>query len=298
MHTTAIPRLMSTVNPMTSSDALAETAARQHHRRSREEVEALAKNFVATPVEAAPAPAKPRVRLVLAAGGAMLLTVLAFSAWPEREATPPGPAETARPVTEAEQWRQRYEAERERKRQELASGQEYLQRIAAADNALLNDMTARAENLAGRSVAVASAPASGQVPTPREEPAKAANAVPATAPSKAPANSSQSATTGVGTPPKPASAPAPAPQQQVAKAAPAEPAPPVTVQAAPVASCSIHVSELSSSGKLTYADVARMKGARVDTRTGHVFTPPVQAAGGRTVIFEVMPSGCVRLARR
>lgn len=102
--------------------------------------------------------------------------------------------------------------------------------------------------------------------------------------------------------PVPAAPAIPAPQgaaavaPTVARAAPAvaTPAPDV---AAEKASCTIHVSELSSSGKLTYADVARMQGVRKDERTGNVLTPPVKAAGGRMVSFEVLPTGCVRVVR-
>ena len=63
------------------------------------------------------------------------------------------------------------------------------------------------------------------------------------------------------------------------------------------ASCQIHVSELTKSGKLTYADVKRMKGSRFDEKSGHVFTPPIQAAGGRSIVFEVFPNGCVLVGR-
>ncbi|MGH8482251.1 MAG: hypothetical protein ACRES8_07315, partial [Nevskiaceae bacterium] len=75
-------------------------------------------------------------------------------------------------------------------------------------------------------------------------------------------------------------------------------APPATqVAQADPSECTIHVSELSKSGKLTYADVARMKGARLNDKTGSVYTPPVQAGGGRTVVFEVLPNGCVEVVR-
>jgi len=289
-------RPMMTANPTAPTDLPFESAASRHHRRSRHEVEALAKNFVATPVEEVPPPAKPRLRLA-AAGGVALLTLLTILFWPrnaEVEAARPA-VDTSRAAAEAEQWRQRYEAERERKRQELKAGSDYMAKMAAADATLMKDMSAQAELLARR-VAAAPAPAAAErEPTPRDEPIRTASAQPA--PSKA--ASPSRATTTAGAAPAPASAPAriePAPQQQVAKAAPAQSAPVTTAAAA--SSCSIHVSELSKSRKLTYADIARMKGARMDARTQHVFTPPVQTVGGRSMVFEVMPSGCVRMVRQ
>jgi hypothetical protein len=286
--------MMNTVNPTLDPANPAdhpESAAARHHKRSREEVEALAKNFVATPVEEVPPPPKPRTRVALAGAGVALLAVLAFVVWPRREAERAATtAEPSRATAEAEQWRQRYEAERERKRKELAGGKEYLERIAAADTALFKDMTERAQQLAERAAA-APAPARESVPTPREEPAKVAP--------KPAASSSAPAETASSPAPAPAPAPVkPAPPQEVAKAAPAPAttAPAATAAPAVKASCAIHVSELSSSGKLTYEAVKGMKGVRVDAN-GHVFTPPVAAGGGRTVVFEVMPDSCVRVVR-
>lgn len=267
---------MSTANP-TSPDGPFDPSHGPHHRRSREEMEALAKNFVAAPVEKAPAPAKPFAKIAMAAGGVALLAVLVVVAWPAREeAARPAPAEANRAAAEVEELRQRLEAERERKRQDLAAGKEYLERIAAADASLVDEMTERAQRLSERAAA-APATATDDVPTPRDEPAPTAPAP------KAPATSLAAAAPAAPAPAKTA----PAPEQQVAKAAPAE-----------AVKCALHVSELSKSGKLTYADVARMKGARLDEKTGNVTTPPVQSIGKRPVAFEVQPNGCARLVRQ
>lgn len=247
--------------------------AAPHHRRSREEVEALAKNFIAAPAGSAPTVDGPRRIAVLGAAGAVLAATLAWLAWPEPEAVRRAVAEAPRATSEADQWRQKYEAERERKRRELAAGKEYLERIAAADSALLKDMTTRASQLAERAVVApaASAPVAQGVPTPRDLPARAA----------APAQPKAA----------PTSQPEPARPEPAASVASQE------VAQAPKASCSIHVSELSSSGTLTYEQVTRMKGARLDAGTGIVLTPPVPARGGRTVMFEVAPDGCVRVRK-
>lgn len=254
-------------------DSVADGAT-PHHRRSREEVEALAKKFVAAPAEAVPAGSGPRLLVGLGAAGVALAAVLAWLAWPQPEAARPAAAEAPRATAEADQWRQKFEAERERKRRELAAGKEYLERIAAADGALLKDMTTRASQLDERAVATAaaSASASERVPAPRDEPARVATA-----------------------PAQPGAAPVSQPE-------PARPAPAATagsqeVAQAPKSSCAIHVSELSSSGELTYQDVKRMQGTRLDAETGIVLTPPVPARGGRTVVFEVAPDGCVRVRK-
>jgi hypothetical protein len=204
-----------------------------------------------------------------------------------------GNQEQSRASAEVEELRQRMEAERERQRKELEAGKEYMERIAAADAAQLKDLAAQVDRLTERVAKMsAAAPASTDAPTPREETRTAA------APAKqAPATTTASASPAPATTAAPApqkAAPAPAQQQQ---AAPAQ-AEPTQVAQAPASDCKIHVSELSSSGKLTYESIKKMKGARVDESTGHVFTPPVPAAGGRTVTFEVMPDGCVRVARR
>lgn len=268
------------MNPATQTLGSVADGATPHHRRSREEVEALAKNFVAAPTETPRAPAKPRTRVALAGAGVTVLALLVFMVWPQREEIAhQAQPDSSRAAMEAEQWRQRYEAERERKRRELAAGNEYLERMAAADSALMKDMTSRADKLAARAAVAPSAAAAAGVPTPREEPARARVAA---APVKPAPTQSRAAPTS---------------QPEAAKVAPTTAAAPSQVAQAPAASCSIHVSELSSSGKLTYQDVTRMKGARLDPETGYVLTPPVKAAGGRSVVFEVGPDGCVRVRR-
>lgn len=278
---------MNTATPTPNGSA--DSSATAHARRSREEVEALAKNFVGTPTEEPILPAKPSARLAIMGGGAAALVavVLAVVFWPKAkdEAAIRNQAEASRAAAEAEQYAKRFEEERERKRQELASGKDYLERMAEADAALMKDLSDSAGALAERAARAPALAPSDQPPTPRDASAKPAPAKAAPAP--APAQTTATA----------AAAPAkPAPASETPKA---EPAAPASEEVAQVdkSQCSIHVSELSKSGKLTYADIKRMKGARVDEDTGNVFTPPVKAEG-RTVVFEVLPTGCVRLARR
>ena len=189
-------------------------------RRNRAELEQLAAEFVNSRIHIrAPAP-RPLPKRPLAAAAAVLLLALgAWRVWPDDDVTP---VREAVAVADNGDYARRLEAERERQRLQLQRSREYLARMAAADRALLGEMTARARSLPEAPSALA----------------------------------------------------------QVA-----------------AATCGIHVSELSKSGKLTYADVTRMKGAKLDPDTGNVLTPPVQA-GSRTVVFEVMPTGCVRLTRR
>ncbi len=280
---------------MNSTDSQNQNGSPQtpHHRRSREEVEALAKNFVATPVGEVPPSKKGRMAMI-GGGVALALVVITVLAWPKRQVQrDTSAADAAAAAAEAEQWKARLEAEKERKRKELEAGSDYLERIAASDAELLKDMTSRAEKLASRAAAFADEP--DTPPTPRESTTTAAKATAPTttlaaAPKPAPTTTAP-ATTTTTTQQKPAEQPATKPATK-----PAAPAQAPTQVAA--ASCSIHVSELSSSGKLTYEDVKKMKGARLDEDTGSVFTPPVQAAGGRTVIFEVLPTGCVNVKRR
>jgi hypothetical protein len=277
---------------MTQTDSPQDANPAPHHRRSREEVEALAKNFVATPAEEAAPPAKPRTLLVGGVAGAVVLAVvIALIAWPKSEQAARPAAETDRVVAEVEELRLRMEAERERQRKELAAGKEYLERIAAADAALVKDMSAQAELLSQRAAAAPAAPAADGAPTPRDA-TRAAALAPAK-PAPAPA------TTVAGTQ-QPVAAAAAAPQPQAAKAAPTAPAEtaPQDVAQLDKSQCTIHVSELSKSGKLTYETVKKMKGVRVDAETGNVFTAPVDSGGGRTVVFEVMPTGCARMHRR
>ena len=220
-------------------------------RRRREELEALAAEFVNSKLHPLPPPPRAEVpKAALAAGGAVLLAVVAWLPWPSGGSAPV--REQAPAVNEAEVWAGRLEAERERTRQELQRSREFLARMAAADHALLEDLTARAQNLAIR-------------------------------PETAPVAASQ-----VEREPEPSPPAAATPVQAKADAK--------EVQVAAASKCNIRVSELSGSGKLTYADVARMKGARTDS-AGHVFTPPVRTANGRDVVFEVTPDGCVRVVR-
>ena len=267
-----------------------------HHRRSREEMEALAKNFVGTQADE-PVPAKPRQRIAMIGVGAVaLVAIMAVVFWPKgRSAAERANAETARAAAaaDAKLWQERFEAEKERKRQELAMGKEYMDRMAAADAALMKDIGEQASRLAERAESLPAA--ADTPPTPRGETrVAAAKPAPAPAPSQtAPAAAQAPTQTASAAPAKPAPAPAPQPG---AKPAPAQTAPQQVAQA-DKASCQIHVSELTKSGKLTYEDVKRMKGARIEEDTGHVFTPPVHAAGGRPVIFEVAPNGCVTVKR-
>jgi len=275
---------MNTATPTPNGSA--DSSATAQHRRSREEMEALAKSFVGTPTEEV-LPVKSTARLALVGGGAAaLLAVLAVVFWPKAkdEAAVRNQAEAGRAAAEAEQYRQRFEAERERKRQELASGKDYLERMAQADAALMKDLSESAGALAERAARAPAPAPSDQPPTPRAASAKPVPAKAAPAPAQTTATASAA-------PAKPA----PAPASETPKAEPAAAAPQEVAQV-DKSECSIHVSELSKSGKLTYADIKRMKGARIDEETGNVLTPPVQA-GGRTVVFEVFPTGCVQLVR-
>lgn len=266
---------------MTATDA--PSSQTPHHRRSREEMEALAKNFVATPVEAAPAKSSKALLMAGVGGAVVLAGVVAFfalrsggeGARQETAAT----AAAARAAAEVEEIRLRMEAERERSRKELEASSDYLERIGAADAALVQDLSDRADRLSARQAAAATvAPApSADVPTPREE-TRVATAAPKAAPVQ-PAKVE----------------PAPVQQAAVAKPEPAKVAP-TTVAEAP--KCEIHVSELSKSGTLTYDAIKKMKGVRIDDFTGNVFTPPVMTGAGRKVVFEVLPTGCVRVAKR
>ena len=279
------------MNTATSTpNGSADSSATAQHRRSREEMEALAKNFVGTPTaEETILPVKSTARLALMGGGAAaLLAVLAVVFWPKAkdETATRNQAEATRAAAEAEQYQKRFEAERERKRQELASGKDYLERMAQADAALMKDLSDSASALADRAARAPAPAPSDQAPTPRE----AAKPAPAKA-APTPAQATAATTTASAAPAKPA----PAPAAEAPKTEPAAEAPQEVAQL-DKSQCSIHVSELSKSGKLTYADIKRMKGARIDEDTGNVFTPPVQA-GGRTVIFEVFPTGCVQVTR-
>lgn len=291
---------------MTDTSTVTNAAERRAPRRSRQELENLAQEF------AAQAQAQTSNRGVVVALGAIavaLAAVLVWLQWPRAEPVHERvAAESA--VDASAQWRQRLEAERERQRRAQKTSDDYLARSAASDAALLADFTRGAERLAKLADAAPARSGANTVPVaaaaPKAEPAKAAELASAAA-APVPAPASRQAT------PQPASAPPaepgtnaaarPVPEPsspQVASAAPAQPEPaaatPAAVPPAGPGECRIYVSELSSSGKLTYADVTRMKGARVDGRTQHVFTPPVQVSG-RTIVFDVAPNGCVEVAR-
>ena len=278
--------------------------AKGPQKRRREELEALAADFVNSQLHAKAAPRKAPLGVIVAAG-AVATVAIAWLMWPQREDAPPQAARAAAPAAQAEDWGKRLEAERERKRRELGSS-EYMSTMAAADSALLKEIGSRASALTQVPEAPAepapaparrvAATASGE-PTPKTaEPApKAAEPAPRTAETRAPVQTAAA-------PAQPAPAPveqraeprsAAAPAKEPEKTAPA--AEPTQVAAAP-ADCKLRVSQLSASGKLTYADVAKMKGARTDDR-GHVFTPMVSMADGRRVIFEVMPNGCMNWRR-
>jgi hypothetical protein len=272
-----------------TADTPQDSSSPTHHRRSREEVETLAKNFVGTPADELPSAKGSRNLLIVSGAGALVLVagIVAVFATSSRGKEIRPNADAERVAAEAKEWAARLEAEKERKRKELEAGSDYLDRIGAADAALLKEMSSQAEMLTRR-VAAAPAPSSDAPPTPRDTPAKPA-------PATTVASTQPKATT--------TSAPAPAQQQpQPQQTAAATTTQPASAQAAPVqvaqadkSECAIHVSELSKSGKLTYADVAKMKGARM-AETGNVFTPPVNA-GGRSVVFEVFPNGCVQIVR-
>ena len=283
------PRLMNTATA-TPMDSVPTSAEYRLHRRSREEVEVLAKNFIATPAADAPAPVQRRTNLAFATGGIVLAALLVILAWPEAESEVQRPAaDTSRAAAEAEQWRARYEAERERKRRELQAGSDYLAKMAAAESAVLKEMGARASRLtaepeAAEPASARPAPQSSE-PTPRDAPAPAPRRT-------APVATASSAPAPAASQPQPADAkPAPvdAAQDKSTTAAP-----PVAVAAAP--QCKLHVSQLSSSGTLTYDDVKRMKGVRV-VGGGDVLTPPIALDDGRRVTFQVAPDGCMKWRR-
>lgn len=223
-------------------------------RRSRQELEALAAQFVGVGARAEPINLRQILGAsVVAAIGAAVILWLLLPDVPAPAAPAARPAATA---ADAEAVARRLAEQRERRRREMEATAAYLDRMAEADRALVREMTERAQKLARQAAAPPAVPA------------------PKTAPAPVVAKE----------------APAPAPAVATS-AAPAE------AQAVPSAQCAIHVSELSKSGKLTYDDVARMKGARVDALTRHVFTPPVQVSGYGSVVFEVMPDGCVQVVR-
>lgn len=257
---------------------------RRVQRRSREELESLAKDL-AGDSEAAPATGMSMTSLAIIAVG--LFAGLAWLLAPrepvkDRAATiPPAIA----------QLQQKLEADRERARKQQGGGG-YLERSAAADAAALKDLAASARRLAQ----AVEAP-----PPPQPKAAARAGHDEASAPkTETPSATSESL-------PKSEPAPIQAPRKsRAAAAAPgdetnppaanasASPSSPATETAS--AQCRLHVSQLSSNGKLTYDDVLRMNGARVRKSTGHVVTPPIDV-NGRPVAFDIAPNGCVTVER-
>lgn len=267
------------------------SAKNQLPRRRREDLEALAADFVNSKIHVGPPAAKKLPMPALAALAAVVVVVLAWLLWPQAQEVRPDAHAAAPAVNEADLWARRMEAERERKRKQLGSS-DYMAKMAAADSALMKEMASRGTALA----AVPESPAepAAKVAKPQDEPApKATESAPTQVAAAGPAQS----------------APVPAPAESRAEAKAAEPAPaqaasepqpaarePTNVAAVDPSECRLHVSTLSLSGKLTYADVAKMKGSRIDAR-GHVYTPPVRLDDGRRVIFEVLPTGCVNWRR-
>lgn len=265
---------------------LAPSPQRNPPRRRREELEALAAEFVAKTAAAKPAPVAPP-KALLAAAGVVALAALAWLLWPAADSEPAPEATPA--INETALITQRLEAERERRRLELARSRHYLEKMAAADGALVREMAERAQNLgAGRAAAQ-------PMPQPSPAPQRGATAEPS--PRALEPTPRTEAATSAAAQPRVAD---PGRQRAAAQPEPAASKPADGADAgragAAAPRCNIHVSELSSSGKLTYADVARMKGARTDER-GHVFTPPVAAPGHRSLVFEVFPTGCVQIVR-
>ena len=230
---------MTTQQPPVGSGGT--TPSEVHPKRSREEIERLARKFVtAHRTLTMTIPALRRNKAMQAIGSATAVVAilgLAVFFWPRSQRTERMQDPALAQVIELQK---RAEEERARAQQELASSKEYMARIAAADAARLKDMQEHAEALAEAA-----------------EPAA----------------------------PK-ATAPAPSTKVAAASSTPAN-----------ASGCRIHVSQLSGDGKLTYEQVKAMPGARFDPTTSRVFTPPVKTAGGKSVIFEILPTGCVQLAR-
>lgn len=250
------------MDPPPAEPAAGPVEDRQGRRRSRQELEALAAQWVTSDVSSIVRKRRVKQRRFDVVGIAVAVVYISAVAWfvlPKdvREGTT-----RAGPVEtaagEAVLLQRKLEAERERRRHELESSRGFLEKMAAEEAATLRDLEQRARALEAR----AATPKAGPAPVPAQA-ATVEPVVPAATPTSA----------------------APATEK------------PKTDVAAAKESCSIHVSELSASGTLTYADVARMRGARKDEQTGNVLTPPVKAAGGRLVSFEVLPTGCVRVVR-
>ncbi len=264
-------------------------------RRSREEIEALAKDFTAAP--GAVVTVRGMSWIMLAVLGVGVLGAVIWLLLPTSE--PVRDRAALAPAPDVTLWKQKLEAERERAKKKQG-GSDYFARTAAAEGAMLRDLTASAERLANVAESVPPPPVGRRAeaaPAAKASAPAASAAAPATVQKPAPVpGQAASAPAEHRTAAPSASAPEPAPATAAASAAPAPTAARAPPSAEEVAKCRIHVSELSSSGKLTHADIARMKGAHVDERTGHAFTPPI-ALKGRTVVFDVAPNGCVTIAR-
>lgn len=176
-------------------------------------------------------------------------------------------------------------ADKERAKRMQSSG-DFMDRMAARDAQILGDLASRAAKLV-QIADVSEAPAA-----PARKPAKPAVPPPVQSTRAKPETKPEAA---------PETSPAPPSPTTVASAAPATASsssnvPSAQETSARPAQCKLHVSELSSSGKLTYDDIAAMKGSRKVGGAGHVLTPPVKV-NDREVTFDVAPNGCVTVAR-
>lgn len=250
-----------------------EPVERTLRRRDRAELETLAAEFVKAPD--AQSPVSLKFAISATASTIVALGVLWWVLGGDVE--PPLPRTQDSAASEATAWQQRAAAERERRRRELAAGLNYMDKLAQEERAALQAFQ-REE---------ASPPAVDPDPAPRN--AAAMPDLEPTSEDSTPVSAVPPASTSVAALVPATQAPASGPGTDPAK-------PPATTTAASAAKCSIHVSELSKSGTLTYDAVARMKGSRMDDASGHVFTAPV-TVNGRSVVFEVLPDGCVRIVR-
>ena len=266
-------------------ESIARVAARQ---RSRDELEVLADKFVhGNAPEAVIEPARwPTAWIAGAVGLFIVVSGVLIGLWlnggDDAARSTQAPATEGKPAL-ADDWSAKLEAERQKQRVQMERSRQYLEKLAAAEAAAQVDFQQRAAALVGTSTPE-SRPA--DEPKPIEQAAAAAPApfaqaqAPLVAAAKPAESKAQPAETANPTanPAPPAATPAPQPAQTIASAH----------------TCKMHVSELSSSGTLTYEAVARIKGARVDQGSGIVTLPPVDVPGRGAMIFTVKPDGCVR----
>ena len=262
-------------------ESIARVAVRQ---RSRGELEVLADKFVhGNAPEAVIEPARwPTAWIAGAAGLFIVVSGVLIGTWLN------GGDDAARsaqmPATEAkaalvDDWATKLEAERQKQRVQMERSRQYMEKLAAVEAAAQADFQQRAAVLVA-----ASTPESRSADEPKpidETPGAAPSPIAqAQAPFVAAAKPAESRAQPAETanPAPPAATPAPQPAQTIASAH----------------TCKMHVSELSSSGTLTYEAVARIKGARVDQGSGIVTLPPVDVPGRGAMIFTVKPDGCVR----